>query len=131
VKRILLVDDDQDILDTLDLILSKEGYEVQTLNTPQTIFSVIHHYTPDLILLDIFMNEFNGLEICKAIKSYYNTQKIPIIIISSHESIHTAKSEFGASDIVIKPFNMEQLVSIINQHLSKSSNEEETVEATG
>lgn len=131
MKRILLVDDDQDILDTLDLILSKEGYEVETLNSPKSIFSLIQHYTPDLILLDIFMDEFNGLEICKALKSYYNTQKIPIIIISSHESIHTAKDEFGATDIVIKPFNMTELVNTINHHLSSSSSEEQQVEVAG
>lgn len=86
MKCILCIDDEEDVLDTLNVILSDE-YSVRTSSTPNNVFHLIQQHKPDLILMDINMEPFNGLEICKAIKSYITTENIPLIIISSDERI--------------------------------------------
>jgi DNA-binding response OmpR family regulator len=117
IKRILCVDDDQDILDTLNIILASEGYSVQVAISPAAIFQLIQEFDPNLILLDINMPNFNGLEVCKAVKGYLSTENTPIIIISSDERIITAIDDFGANDILMKPFQIDLLLEKIKFYL--------------
>lgn len=119
MKRILCIDDNEDILDTYSAILSAEGYSVHTLTTPANIINVISEYKPDLLLLDIKMPDFNGLEICKEIKSYVETRNLPVIMVSSDESIHSAMCDFGATDIINKPFGIATLTNKVNLYLAE------------
>lgn len=93
MKRILCIDDDQDILDTLNIILTTEGFSVRVSTSPASIFQSIQEFKPDLILMDINMPNFNGLEICKALKAYISTENTPVIIVSSDERLNTAISD--------------------------------------
>ena len=117
MKRILCIDDDQDILDTLNIILATEGYSVRVCTSPATIFQLIQEFNPDLILMDINMPNFNGLEICKALKAYLSTENTPVIIVSSDERIDQAINDFGADDIIKKPFEIDYLLEKVNQFL--------------
>lgn len=117
MKRILCVDDDQDILDIYDIILSAEGYSVKTSIYPVDILQLILDFEPNLIILDINMVDINGLEVCKEVKSYISNKNTPVIIISSDDSIHTAVCDFGATAIILKPFAIDELVKTINFHL--------------
>lgn len=117
MKRILCVDDDQDILDIYDIILSAEGYSVKTSIYPVNILQLILDFEPNLIIMDINMADFNGLEVCKEVKSYISNKNTPVIIISSDDSIHTAVCDFGATAIILKPFEIDELVKTINFHL--------------
>ena len=117
MKRILCIDDDQDILDTLNIILTTEGFSVRVSTSPASIFQSIQEFTPDLILMDINMPNFNGLEICKALKAYISTENTPVIIVSSDESIDTAIDHFKANDIIKKPFSIDQIVEKVKLYL--------------
>ncbi|MFD2164524.1 PleD family two-component system response regulator [Paradesertivirga mongoliensis] len=117
MRRVLCIDDDQDILDTLNIILATEGYSVRVSTSPGTIFQLVQEFSPDLILMDINMPNFNGLEICKALKAYISTENTPVIMVSSDESIEKAISDFGAQDIIRKPFSIDQIVEIVKLYL--------------
>lgn len=121
MKRILCVDDDQDILDIYEIILLEEGYSVKTSIFPANIFHLILEFDPNLIMLDINMQEINGLDICKEVKSYIRNKNTPVIIISSDDSIHTAVCDFGATAIILKPFKINELTEAVKYHLSHSS----------
>lgn len=118
MKRILCVDDDQEILDIYEIILLSEGYSVKTSIFPVDILELIHEFEPDLIMLDINMNEINGLDVCREVKSYISNKNTPVIMISSDESIHTAVCDFGATAIILKPFQVDHLIETVKYHLS-------------
>lgn len=120
-KRILCIDDDPDVLELLKLILVDEGYDVFCTTSPINIFELIQEFKPDLILLDINLGQYNGLEICKTMRSYIRTGEIAILIISSDEAIENAVEYFGATDIILKPFDSKLLIDKINKYLSPTS----------
>ncbi|WP_207531880.1 response regulator [Desertivirga arenae] len=109
-KRILAVDDNEDILDILDLMLTIDGYQVETSLSPASIEKQIIDFKPDLILLDIQMGTYNGLDICKKLKSNLYSSEIPVVIISSDDSIYQAE-QYGADGFIAKPFEMNTLLS--------------------
>ena len=117
-KLILSADDDRDILDCIDLILSAEGYCVITSLSPENIFQDIIHYNPDLILLDINLGEYNGLEICKDLKSNEQTKHIIVIMLSSDDRIYEAMNCYHADAIISKPFNISELIETIDRFLT-------------
>ena len=117
-KRILAIDDDPDVLDMYSLILMGEGYKVKTLLSPDNMAGAIFDFVPDLILLDIQMGYYNGLEICSKLKANPMTSNIPVFIISAHESIHKAKTEYGANDYIVKPFEISYFLEKIDDCLS-------------
>lgn len=116
-KRILCIDDEEDILELMEFILTGEGYEVKSLLSPEDLFRQIRQFKPDLITLDIRLYSENGLEVCRAITNNPSTKYIPVIMISSHESVHTAIREYGATDIILKPFDLDSLINSVGKHL--------------
>ena len=111
------MDDDQEILDIYKMILSEQGYFVKTSIFPADILTLILEFEPNLIMLDINMNEINGLEVCKEVKSYVSNKNTPVIIISSDESIHTAICDFSATAIILKPFDVDNLIETVRKNL--------------
>ena len=116
----MVIDDEQDILDCINLVLSSEGYEVKTLLSPGNLFQQIRRFKPDLITLDIRLYNQNGLEVCKIITSNPDTMRIPVVMISSDQSIYGAVDDYGATDIILKPFSVETFLGTINKHLEAS-----------
>ncbi|RZJ99735.1 MAG: response regulator [Flavobacterium sp.] len=117
-KRILAIDDDPDVLEMYTLILEMEGYEVMTLLSPDNMAGAIFDFVPDLVLLDIQLGYYNGLELCSKIKANPMTANIPVFIISGHESIRSAKTEYGANDYIEKPFDVSYLLEKVDDCLS-------------
>jgi len=115
-KRILVIDDDEDILTILSIIFEDEGYEVISLNTGATVEEIqIMH--PDLILLDVRINGFNktGDQICNEIKARNSTKDIPVILVSAEFNVSQLAQESGADGYLPKPFNIKELVDQVNQ----------------
>ena len=117
-KRILVIDDDEDILEILDILFVDEGYEVVLLNTGTTAEEVqlIH---PDVILLDVRIKGFNktGDQICNDIKSFNTTKNIPVILLSAEFNVSELAQECGANGYMRKLFNVNELVNQVNQIL--------------
>lgn len=116
--RILVIEDDEDVREVIQLLLTKAGYQVFTSATGKDIFSLIHDYQPHLILIDILLGDLNGRDICKSIKSSPETSHIPVIIVSSLDNIYNTIADEGANDIIAKPFTEEILLGRIQRQLT-------------
>jgi len=112
----MIADDDPSILDALKQIFESEGYEVETSINGETV-SKIHEFQPDILLLDIWMSGVDGRDICKKLKSQPKTQHIPIIMVSANNDTKGIALAVGADDFVAKPFEMQELLVKVAQHL--------------
>ncbi|WP_207534790.1 response regulator [Desertivirga arenae] len=117
-KRILALDDDPDILDIYSMILTEEGYEVKTLISPDNLLGTINSFDPALILLDIRIGNYNGLDICKNLKAESSARNIPIVMVSGLASLKDAIPNYGADAIIHKPFDIVTLIETIDDFLS-------------
>jgi DNA-binding response OmpR family regulator len=118
MKRILAVDDNDDILEVLRYILEDSGYMVDTLSNGHFLFDQIKEHTPDLILLDIMLGDMDGRALCKAIKTKEETHGIPVILVSASHDIASSLNQSGApNDFVAKPFDMDVLLNSIQRQL--------------
>jgi len=115
-ERILVVDDEMDILEFVEPFLSEEGYQVRT-SPGGSIFQHIQRDLPDLILLDIFLREKDGRVICRQLKANELTKQIPVILFSAHASRENALSQSDADDFIGKPFNLQNLLKLVRKHL--------------
>ncbi|MGB3779935.1 MAG: response regulator transcription factor [Tunicatimonas sp.] len=113
--RVLIVDDEPDILDLLDYNLSKEGYRVKTANNGRKAVDLAAKFLPDLILLDIMMPHQDGVETCRQIREnpdLYNTF-IVFLTARSEEYSEVAAFDTGADDYITKPIKPRALISRI------------------
>lgn len=120
-KRILVVEDDENIRDVLELLLARAGFTVFTSATGKDIFNTIQNISPDLILLDVLLGELDGRDICKALKTHMETAHIPVIIVSGVYNIFSTIVEAKANDVISKPFTEEILLRRVQRQLSKKN----------
>lgn len=116
---ILVVDDDMEMLDLLDSLLSEEGYTVLTAENGVEALEATHEHLPSLILLDIHMPEMDGLQVCKELKSDETTRPIPIVMLTvAGEMSEIEKAmRYGAQTYVTKPCTREQILKIVRDIL--------------
>lgn len=115
-KKILIADDDPDILEVLTLFLEEVGYQVETTHDGLTLRSFEHGY-PDLLLLDIWMSGWNGSDICRFLKSQEETRALPILLFSANRETEHIAREAGADDFITKPFDLADLQETIERYL--------------
>jgi len=117
-KKILAIDDDEDIVELIKFILEDEGYEVMTLTNGKNVMNVISNLRPDLILLDVMLAGMDGREICKSIKAHQIFKYIPVVMISASHNIHNIlESACSPNGFLAKPFDINQLVSKVKMQL--------------
>jgi two-component system alkaline phosphatase synthesis response regulator PhoP len=111
--RILVVDDEPDILDLVKYNLDKEGYDVSSVLTGEEALQITQKIHPDLILLDLMLPGLDGLEVCKTLKKQADTSEIPIIMLTAkgEESDVVTGLEIGADDYISKPFSPKVLIA--------------------
>jgi DNA-binding response OmpR family regulator len=117
-KKILVVDDDPDILDALQFMLEDAGYEVKTSEKGEYAEN-LHDSNgglPDVIILDVLLSGKDGRLICQKLKSQEETKRIPIIMISAHPNAKQSVSAVGADDFMAKPFDMDDLLATIAKY---------------
>jgi DNA-binding response OmpR family regulator len=120
--KILVVDDEKIISDTVTLILQSRNYEVITASNGAEGVEKAKSEHPDLILLDIKMPVMNGHDACVKLKEDKSTKKIPVLMLTGQgdrDAVMKARLT-GADDYVIKPFTMETLLTKINQQFEQS-----------
>lgn len=122
MKKILVVDDDESIVEVVQLVLESEGYSVQT-NTDGNLLPLLKKARPDLILLDMLLSGVDGRNICKKLKSDRETVHIPVIMLSAHSETNKAADASGADDYLEKPFDVDALIAIVERHLASTSPE--------
>lgn len=120
MAKILVVDDDTDILSVMEILLSMKGFEVQVTSKGENTFPKIESFKPDLILLDVLISGHDGRVICKKLKSNKETSHIPVIMFSAHPGAAASIAEYGANDFIAKPFDVNNLMKKVNAQLGLS-----------
>ncbi len=123
--RILIVDDEPRICDSLRLLLSGQGYKIQTANSGQTALGCLSEDRVDLALLDLMLPDMNGLELMAYVKR--KRPNTPVIVISGHGTMDTALEALrkGAYDYLRKPFEFEELLKTVENAFGQKMLEEE------
>jgi two-component system, OmpR family, alkaline phosphatase synthesis response regulator PhoP len=124
--KVLVVDDEEDILELISFHLEEEGFFVQTAQNGLEVLPKIEKNQPDLIILDIMLPGIGGLDLCKKIKSKAN---IPIIMVTAKagETDAVLGLELGADDYVRKPFSPRELMARVRSVLRRQTSEEENI----
>jgi two-component system phosphate regulon response regulator PhoB len=120
-KQILIIEDDRDILQVLETVLTYNEFEVSGINRTDDIYETIKKYKPDLVLTDYLLSGLNGGKICQLIKSNKDTCHIPVMLISAYPALATSFGNFGFDAFINKPFDINDLVAKIKQLLGKKS----------
>jgi len=120
-KKILVIEDDKDIRDTIVYILEEEDYEI-IASEDSKILKSIGTYKPDLVLLDNWLTDWksdaNGQQLSKELKTNPATQHIPVIIISAVSNIKEIAEAGLANGYLRKPFDLGELVDIVKKHIN-------------
>ena len=118
-ERVLIVDDEKNIVSSLQEILNDEGYEIVTAEDGLDALEIVQSEPPDLVLLDIWIPGMDGIEVLQAIKTYH--PEIEVLVMSGHGTIDTAvkATKLGAYDFIEKPFSLNQLVLSVEKALKQ------------
>lgn len=118
-KRILIVDDERDIVETIQFMLESEGFECLLAYDGEDALLKARTENPDLILLDIMLPKINGYQVCRLLKFDEKYKDIPIIMLTAkaQDADKLMGKETGADEYVCKPFVMDELVRMIREYL--------------
>ena len=126
--KILVVEDDPDILHLLTYTLQSTGYQVISSQDGYEALNVVRLHHPDLLVLDLMIPSLDGFEVCKELKRNSETRNIPVIMLTakSEEIDRIVGLELGADDYVVKPFSPRELLLRIRAILRRSAPESAT-----
>ncbi|QNR86228.1 response regulator [Pedobacter riviphilus] len=115
MKRVLIVDDDPDVLEVFQDVLETKHYKVYPLLSPRYIFKTIKDFNPDLIILDIMLNGMDGRAVFKELRLNPETTQIPIIMASArYDENYITSQKYHPNDYLEKPFNMADLLQKVD-----------------
>ena len=122
MKRILVIEDDKDIVELVRYNLEKDGYQVTSSGDGSTGLAQIRKAAPDLLVLDLMLPKLSGLEICKEVRKDVTLNRIPILILTAkgEEADRVVGLELGADDYVTKPFSPRELVARVKALLRRA-----------
>jgi len=122
MSKILVVDDDTDILSVMEILLKMKGFEVEVTTRGENTFPKIESFKPDLILLDVLISGHDGRTICRELKARKETSHIPVIMFSAHPGAAASILQYGADDFIAKPFDVANLLQKVKYQLGISDN---------
>ncbi|MUG96046.1 response regulator [Scytonema sp. UIC 10036] len=120
--KLLIVDDDPQILDFLQTLLSPWGFQLALLDDPREFWETLEQFAPNLLILDWEMPYFSGIDLCKVIRADLRWNELPIMFLSAHNDAQTVQRVFtsGADDYVSKPIVESELIARILNRLKRS-----------
>lgn len=126
--QIFIVDDEENILDLVDYVLTKEGYDVVRFSSGEDVLKKVRQKSPDLILLDLMLPGMDGLDVCKMLKRNPETEALPVIMLTARgdEADIITGLELGADDYIPKPFSTKVLLARIKAVLRRKTRKTET-----
>ncbi|HVS94255.1 MAG TPA: response regulator [Mucilaginibacter sp.] len=119
MKKVLLLDNDEAVLDVMQEALTFAGFNVKCIEQTSDIFSEIENYGPDVVVLDYLLNGINGGEICHQIKDNKKTSSLPVVIVSAYPKVLRSPGNYGCDDFIPKPFDLDDLTERINRLADK------------
>lgn len=120
-KTVLVADDESDIVETLQFMLESDGFEVLTAYDGEEALNIARRAIPDVILLDVMMPKINGYKVSRLLKFDKKFQDIPILMITARtqEEDKLIGEETGADEYITKPFEISNVIDLINKHLQR------------
>jgi two-component system phosphate regulon response regulator PhoB len=122
MERVLIVDDDPDILRLVSYNLNQAGFDTATADTGRKALEAVQGHPPDLIILDVMLPDVDGLEVCRTLRGHESSRNIPIVMLTARteEIDRVVGFELGADDYVMKPFSPRELVLRVKSILRRS-----------
>ena len=122
MERVLIVDDDPDILRLVSYNLKQAGFEAITADTGRKALETIQRRPPDLVILDLMLPDVDGMEVCRMLRGHESSRLIPIIMLTARgeEIDRVVGFELGADDYVMKPFSPRELVLRVKSILRRT-----------
>ena len=119
MPKVMLIDDDPNIAEVVEIILSKHGFEVLKIFEARRVWEMFAHFQPDVVLLDVNVAGIDGRDVCKELKSEQSPHNhIPVVLFSAMYNLEETYRECNASDFISKPFDVHDLVSKLKKHAS-------------
>lgn len=119
-SRILIIEDDPEILSALNIVLGSVGFDVDVLLKGDNILKN-QFVTPDVFLIDKWLPDVDGLDICRYLKSKPNYRDIPVIMLSASKELRDQAFDAGADEFIEKPFLVQDLVDLIHKALENKN----------
>jgi CheY-like chemotaxis protein len=118
-NKILIVDDNEDVVTTYRVVLERMGFEVDTARDGNECIERIESARPDMVLLDVLLPGLSGSEVCRLIKETARTQTIPVVAITASLAADTRvrMAEVGADEFLLKPIDVSDLNRVIKRFL--------------
>jgi DNA-binding response OmpR family regulator len=126
-KKILIIDDDKDMINLLQLRLEQKGYQVISARDGTSGYELIEKENPDLIISDLLIPRLHGFELCKKVKENAQLKHIPIILMTAvykKTSYKVQGKKYGADDYIQKPFEFPDLLSKVEKLISPTSSDQ-------
>ncbi|MEJ2883995.1 response regulator [Pedobacter sp. GR22-6] len=117
-KKVFVFDDNPDILELCTIILEDAGYEIKTSVTSNDIIGQVSAYMPDIIFMDNWLPDVGGIDATRSLKSDDTLKHIPVIYFSANNDVKTLAEQAGADDYLSKPFDIQELESIVVKYIS-------------
>ncbi len=116
-RKVLVVDDDEHILRSLAQYLELEEFSVKTASGGAEALALVESDRPDLVVLDVMMPEMDGFEVLENLRRKPETEKLPVIMLTARDQHGDILKgyQMGVSSYMVKPFNLDELVEVINQ----------------
>ena len=126
LRTIIVVEDDEDIADSIRYNLEREGFRARLALTGEDALNLILDRPPNLILLDLNLPHMSGFELCRRLRSESTTAQVPILMLTARteEADKVLGLNMGADDYITKPFSMRELVARVNAALRRAEGSE-------
>ena len=124
MSKILIVDDNADVLHVMQLLLGSRGFKVEVTTKGEETFNLVKTFQPSLIFLDVHLAGMDGREISRLLKTTDETKFIPIILFSANIIKDSTMADSLADEFVAKPFDIHDLLVKINKHIVSPGNNE-------
>jgi DNA-binding response OmpR family regulator len=118
MKRILIIEDEQDIVDIATMILEDEGYEVCSFMEFRDYENKVTESHADLVLLDLNLQGYHGSDICKFIKGNEQLRQTSVVLMSANRDIQAVKEEAGADGYICKPFDLTDFIETVKKYIN-------------
>lgn len=117
MSKLIIVDDSEDLLDVMKFFLEEKGYEVETVRNKRSLIPLIKSFSPDLIILDVFLSGEDGREICRELRRHKEGRYLCILMFSASPKVLEKYREYGADGIIEKPFGLNDIINKVEEAL--------------
>ena len=119
MKKILIIDDNLENREILGLLFEDEGFNVKLLSGPDNVGTEILNFEPHIVLMDVMMGGFNGIEVCQQLKSNVQFSSIKVVLMTASNALRDVEFNVTKADAyVLKPFDINELAATIKKLIS-------------